>query len=180
MERLSSKLFNQEDFNELLIKPLPLDSNSFRHNAQKNEGIILSNCLLSALTAVECDKLTLKIGTILDNPLYFNLLSMEFYKADNKIFNLAIIDFLKTGHSKNELPINYEKITNSKKLSESRVLIVGTGGLGSPVAYALACLGIGTIGVVDYDSVEISNLNRQILHSILGLVCQRSNLQKFS
>lgn len=155
----------QEDLDELLIKPLPLDSNSFRHTAQQDAGIILSNCLLSALTAVECVKLSLKIGTVLDNPLYFNLLSMEFYKADNKIFNLAIIDFLKTGHSKNELSINYEKITNSKKLSDSSVLIVGTGGLGSPVAYALACLGIGTIGVVDYDSVEISNLNRQILHS---------------
>ena len=155
----------QEDFDELLIRPLPLDSNSFIRTSKQDAGIILSNCLLSALAVIECVKLSLKIGTILVNPLYFNLLSMEFYKADNKIFNLAITDFLQTGHFKNELTVNYEKLTNTKKLSDSRVLIVGTGGLGSPVAYALACLGIGTIGVVDYDCVEISNLNRQILHS---------------
>ena len=90
---------------------------------------------------------------------------MEFYKSNNKIFNLAIEDFLKTSCSENNLPVNPGKTHNTKKLAHSKVLIVGTGGLGSPVAYALSCLGVGTIGVVDYDSVEISNLNRQILHS---------------
>ena len=75
----------------------------------KNEGNILSNCLLSALTTMECVKLCLNIGTVLDKPLYFNLLSMEFYKSDNKIFNLAITDFLKTSCSENELPIILKK-----------------------------------------------------------------------
>ena len=157
---------NQADFNELLIKPLPLDSNFFGNDTQVQEGNILSNCLLGSLTAVECVKLCLNIGTVLDKPLYFNLLSMEFCKPDNKTFNIAITNFLKNSSADNKIPSNSEKKSTTKKLSDSKVLIVGTGGLGSPVAYALSCLGVGTIGVVDYDSVEISNLNRQILHSV--------------
>ncbi|HBP89175.1 MAG: molybdopterin-synthase adenylyltransferase MoeB [Nitrospira sp.] len=51
-----------------------------------------------------------------------------------------------------------------KKLSQAKVFIVGAGGLGSPVAYYLAAAGIGTIGLVDGDVVDLSNLQRQILH----------------
>ncbi|HEY0527281.1 MAG TPA: molybdopterin-synthase adenylyltransferase MoeB [Gemmatimonadaceae bacterium] len=49
-------------------------------------------------------------------------------------------------------------------LKKSRVLLVGAGGLGSPVALYLAAAGVGTIGIVDFDSVDLSNLQRQILH----------------
>ena len=52
-----------------------------------------------------------------------------------------------------------------QKLLESRVVIIGAGGLGSPAALYLAAAGVGTIGVVDMDTVEESNLQRQILHS---------------
>jgi adenylyltransferase/sulfurtransferase len=52
-----------------------------------------------------------------------------------------------------------------KRLAASRVLIVGTGGLGAPLALYLAAAGAGTIGVVDFDFVEASNLQRQIIHS---------------
>ena len=50
-----------------------------------------------------------------------------------------------------------------KKLLKSSVLIVGAGGLGSPIAIYLSALGVGRIGIVDRDKVEISNLNRQII-----------------
>ena len=50
-----------------------------------------------------------------------------------------------------------------KKLLKAGVLIVGAGGLGSPIAIYLAALGVGNIGIVDKDSVKISNLSRQII-----------------
>ena len=52
-----------------------------------------------------------------------------------------------------------------QKLLDSRVVIIGAGGLGSPAALYLAAAGVGTIGVVDMDTVEESNLQRQILHN---------------
>ena len=52
-----------------------------------------------------------------------------------------------------------------KKLLESRVFLVGAGGLGSPAAFYLAAAGIGKIGISDNDDVDFSNLQRQILHS---------------
>lgn len=55
-------------------------------------------------------------------------------------------------------------IDGQLKLKSARVLIVGAGGIGSAAAFYLAAAGIGTIGIVDSDKVEISNLNRQILH----------------
>ena len=50
------------------------------------------------------------------------------------------------------------------KISNSRVLIIGVGGLGSPVALYLAAAGVGTIGIADADNVDLSNLQRQIIH----------------
>lgn len=51
------------------------------------------------------------------------------------------------------------------KLLDSKVLLIGAGGLGSPAAYYLAAAGVGTIGIIDADVVEESNLQRQILHN---------------
>jgi molybdopterin/thiamine biosynthesis adenylyltransferase/molybdopterin converting factor small subunit len=54
--------------------------------------------------------------------------------------------------------------SGQRKIMESSVLIIGAGGLGSPIAVYLALAGIGKIGIVDFDTVDISNLQRQILH----------------
>ncbi|HET6765043.1 MAG TPA: ThiF family adenylyltransferase, partial [Longimicrobiaceae bacterium] len=51
-----------------------------------------------------------------------------------------------------------------RKLKAARVLLVGTGGLGSPLALYLAAAGVGTLGLVDFDVVDESNLQRQVIH----------------
>ena len=51
-----------------------------------------------------------------------------------------------------------------RKLLDAKVLLLGAGGLGSPTALYLAAAGVGTIGIVDFDVVDLSNLQRQILH----------------
>src|SRR2546425_1214803 len=55
-------------------------------------------------------------------------------------------------------------LQGQRKLLDSKVLVVGAGGLGSPVAIYLAAAGVGTLGIVDGDRVDLSNLHRQIMH----------------
>jgi len=105
---------------------------------------------ICALTAIEVVRALLGIGSAAEKALQFNLASYEF--AYGKVMNRKI-EYAKD-------PENVRK-----QLSKAKILIVGSGGLGSPNAYMLAMSGIGKIGLVDYDTVEASNLNRQILHS---------------
>lgn len=112
-------------------------------------GMILSNLFIGPMAVTELLKSKLSMGEKLRKTLYFNLLQSnytQFQEVSNpsSSFNLKEV---------------------SRKLSQLKVLIVGTGGLGSPVALALAKAGVGNIGLIDHDSIEISNLNRQILHS---------------
>ena len=67
-------------------------------------------------------------------------------------------------------------VVGQKKLLKSSVLIVGAGGLGSPIAIYLAAMGIGKIGVIDKDTVEISNLARQIIFSTKDLKKNKSTI----
>jgi len=76
-------------------------------------------------------------------------------------------------------------VLGQKKISSTKVLIVGIGGLGCPVALYLSNLGIRNIGIADYDKVDFSNLNRQILFNTkdlgkLKVVQAKSFLQKIN
>ena len=76
-------------------------------------------------------------------------------------------------------------LSGQKKLLKSSILIIGAGGLGSPIAIYLAALGIGKIGIVDKDSVEISNLSRQIIFNMSDIKKSKSSaaikkLKKFN
>lgn len=55
-------------------------------------------------------------------------------------------------------------LEGQKKIMNAKVLVIGAGGLGSPVIQYLAAAGVGTLGVADFDQVELHNLNRQVIH----------------
>jgi molybdopterin/thiamine biosynthesis adenylyltransferase len=63
-----------------------------------------------------------------------------------------------------QIMINGFGAEGQAKLKQARVFIAGAGGLGSPAAIYLAAAGVGTIRIADHDTVELSNLNRQVLH----------------
>lgn len=72
-----------------------------------------------------------------------------------------------------------------QKLAKAKVLVVGAGGLGSPISLYLASAGVGTIGIADCDTIRLSNLNRQILYNEgqIGLdktVCAAETLSKYN
>lgn len=149
---LKSLTAAEKFLSELSAAQQPTDSDSQEYPGKSG---VFSCCFSGALCAMEVVKLALAIGETTANFLSFNLLTMDFAKAcENDISRiLAEVCAIKPEECR------------EFSLDQSKVLIVGTGGLGSPAAYALAAAGIGTIGLVDYDTVEISNLNRQILHA---------------
>src|SRR5258707_15208475 len=57
-------------------------------------------------------------------------------------------------------------MVGQKRLKNAKVLVVGAGGLGSPALLYLAAAGVGTLGIADFDTVDESNLQRQIIHGV--------------
>lgn len=60
-------------------------------------------------------------------------------------------------------------VDGQKRLKNARVLVMGAGGLGSPTLLYLAAAGVGTIGIVDFDVIEESNLQRQVIHGVADI-----------
>ena len=92
------------------------------------------------------------------------------------IGSLGIADYDKVSLSNLHRQSLYEK----SDVGKSKVLIVGAGGLGSPISIYLAALGIGKIGIVDKDNVEISNLTRQIIFTTNDIKKSKSSKKKIA
>lgn len=113
----------------------------------------LSGYFSSLMAVIEHLKITLSHGKPLSTALYYDLYAMEF----DSIESPASLIY----------KLNPPKIHESipKPFTDCNVLIVGCGGMGSAAAYALASLGIGRLGLIDSDTVELNNLIQQIMHS---------------
>lgn len=127
--------------------------------------------LAGASCSIEAVKRILNIGSPLTSTLLFDLFSMEINTYEKNEIQKAIENLYKIED------INYEEA--ARMLAESKVLIVGAGGLGSPSSLALAMAGVGTIGLVDADFVEESNLNRQVLHASSRIGMAKAESAKF-
>lgn len=115
-----------------------------------------ASAVSGTICTIEAVKQILGIGNNLKDILYFDL------------FNLVINEYkLSQAENAMEYFYKYEEFDYTgvkEKLKNAKILIVGAGGLGSPSSLALALAGVGTIGLVDSDTIEASNLNRQVLH----------------
>jgi molybdopterin/thiamine biosynthesis adenylyltransferase/NifU-like protein involved in Fe-S cluster formation len=117
-------------------------------------GLLLSSCFVGTLLAVEAVKYRLKIGVPLTDVFYFDLINHSF---DNH-FSMSDQVFVSFDLSSCESEIK-------NKLANANILTIGAGGLGCPANLVLAKAGVKKLSLIDFDHVEISNLNRQILHS---------------
>lgn len=88
----------------------------------------------------------------------------DFFQDAMLYLNMTLDDRQSERYSRH-LPLEGFGREGQEKLLSSKVLLVGAGGLGSSCAYYLASAGVGTLGIVDSDSVDLSNLQRQILHN---------------
>lgn len=68
-----------------------------------------------------------------------------------------------------QIPLPGFGLLGQQKLSEAKVLVIGAGGLGCPVLQYLASTGVGTLGMIDFDTVQLDNLNRQVLFGIADI-----------
>lgn len=161
----TSKINNANNYNNT--------NNENNVNANKHiDTLFLSNGLSATLCAIEGVKLCLKIGKMQKKLLFYDLLNMKFRKINNLQKNFKLSELLNESDS--------FSTNNTNKLKQAKVLIIGAGGLGSPAALGVAAANVGTIGLLDLDSVEISNLNRQVLHSFSRIGIAKAESAEFA
>lgn len=83
-------------------------------------------------------------------------------KTETRPNNLEKIDFMRYGR---QMLVETIGVEGQQRIKAARVLVIGAGGLGCPVLQYLAATGVGTLGVVDFDTIEMHNLHRQILYT---------------
>lgn len=135
------------------------------NNLSRSSSFFLANSFSATLCSIEAAKLCLKIGNLQKDTLFYDLFNLEFTKAEDSI-NLY-------------KALNDTNMDINQDISKAKVLIVGTGGLGSPAAYGMTMAGVGTLGLLDLDKVEMSNLNRQILHSFSRIGMPKAKSAEF-
>ena len=90
---------------------------------------------------------------------------IEAWKAAGyEVVTSGLLSLEQLTHYSRQVILRDVGVEGQRKLLDAKVLLVGAGGLGSPAAMYLAASGVGTLGIVDFDRVDKSNLNRQILH----------------
>lgn len=90
---------------------------------------------------------------------------IEAWKAAGyEVVTNGLLTLDQLSHYSRQVILREVGVEGQRKLLDARVLLVGAGGLGSPAAMYLAASGVGTLGIVDFDRVDKTNLNRQILH----------------
>lgn len=141
------------------------------NNSSSTCDVSFVSAVTGTICSIEAVKHILTIGNTLKDLLLFDLYKIEISTYEKNEARIAV-DCLNVKEV-----IDYKSA--EEKLSNAKVLIVGAGGLGSPSSLALAMAGVGTIGLVDSDVVEISNLNRQVLHASSRIGISKAESAKF-